>query len=166
MKELSRTRFLCETALIAAIYAALTLLLAPISYGPIQMRVSEALCVLPFFTPAGVPGLFIGCVLANLYTIGLGPLDIIFGSLATLIAAFLTWKIRNKNKWLLPLPSVLVNAFIVGWVLTVQYGISYPFNVLTVGAGQAIACYVIGMPLWFLLNRYRNTIFKRNETRN
>ena len=161
MTEVSKTRFICETALIAAIYAVLTLLLAPISYGPVQVRVSEALCVLPFFTSAAVPGLFIGCLLANLYTAGLGPMDIVVGSLATLLAAFITWKIRKKSKWLLPLPSVIVNAFLVGWVLTVQYGITYPLNVLSVGIGQAIACYAVGMPLWFLLRRYQSTIFKR-----
>lgn len=160
MEKASKTRFLCETGLIAAIYAALTLLLAPLSYGPVQVRISEALCVLPFFTPAAVPGLFIGCLLANLYTAGLGLMDIIVGSLATLLAAFITWKIRNKNKWLLPLPSVIVNAFLVARVLLVQYGTPYWLNVFTVGAGQAVACYVVGMPLWFLLNRYKKTIFR------
>lgn len=160
-EQISKPRFLCETALIAAIYAVLTLLFAPISYGPVQIRFSEALCILPFFTPAAVPGLFIGCVLANLYTIGLGPMDIVVGSLATLFAAFLTWKIRKKSKWLLPLPSVVANAFLVGWVLTVQYGVGYWFNVVTVGIGQAIACYAVGMPLFFLLRRYQTRIFKR-----
>ncbi len=160
MEKISKIRFLAEAGLIAAIYAALTLLLAPLSYGPVQVRVSEALCVLPFFTPAAVPGLFIGCLLANLYTAGLGVMDIVVGSLATLLAAFLTWKIRNKSKWLLPLPSVIVNAFLVAWVLSVQYGIPYWLNVASVGIGQAVACYVIGMPLWFLLNRYKKTLFR------
>ncbi|MEA5002230.1 MAG: QueT transporter family protein, partial [Christensenella sp.] len=94
MQNKSKVRYLCEASLIAALYAALTLLLAPLSYGPVQVRVSEALCVLPFFTPAAVPGLFIGCMLANLYTAGLGVMDIVVGSLATLLAATLTWLIR------------------------------------------------------------------------
>ena len=163
MQKVSKVRYLCEASLIAAIYAALTLLLAPLSYGSIQVRISEALCVLPFFTPAAVPGLFIGCLLANLYTVGLGLMDIVVGSLATLAAASLTWAIRKKNKCLLPLPSVILNAFLVAWVLVAQGQTPFPYwiNVLTVGAGQAVACYAIGMPLWFLLKRYQRTIFKR-----
>lgn len=161
MEQTSKTRLLCETAAIAAIYAVLTLVLAPFSYGPVQVRVSEALCILPFFTPAAVPGLFLGCLLANFYTVGIGPMDIIVGSLATLLAAFLTWKLRGKSKWLLPLPSVIVNAFLVAWVLLVQYGTPYWLNVASVGIGQAIACYGIGIPLWFLLNRYKRTVFRR-----
>lgn len=163
MEKTSKTRFICEAAIIAAIYAALTLILAPLSYGSIQVRISEALCVLPFFTPAAVPGLFIGCLLANLYTAGLGLMDIVVGSLATLLAAFITWKIRTKSKWLLPLPSVIVNAFLVAWVLVVQGQTPFPYwlTALSVGGGQAIACYGIGMPLWFLLNRYKRTVFQR-----
>ena len=163
MQGTSKVRYLCEASLSAAIYAALTLLLAPLSYGSVQVRISEALCVLPFFTPAAVPGLFIGCMLANLYTVGLGIMDIVVGSLATLLAATVTWLIRNKSKWLLPLPSVVANAFLVAWVLVAQGQTPFPYwvNVLSVGAGQAGACYAIGMPLFFLLKRYQKTIFKR-----
>lgn len=162
MERQSKTRFICETAVIAAIYAVITLLLAPFGFLQFQVRVSEAMCVLPFFTPAAVPGLFIGCLIANLLGSGtLGLMDIIVGSLATLLAAFITWKIRKKSKWLLPLPSVLLNAFLVSWTLQVMLGTPYWFNVLTVGIGQAIACYGIGMPLWFLLNRYKRNVFQR-----
>ena len=100
-------------AVLAALYAGLTVLLAPISYGAFQCRVSEALTLLPFFAPYTMWGLFIGCFLANLYTGSV--LDIVFGSLATLLAAFLTSKC--KNKWLAALPPVLVNAVVIGAVI-------------------------------------------------
>ena len=162
MERPSKTRFICETAVIAAIYAVVTLLLAPFGFLQFQVRVSEAMCVLPFFTPAAVPGLLIGCLIANLFGSGtLGLMDIIVGSLATLLAAFVTWKLRGRSKWLLPLPSVLANAFLVSWTLSVMLGLPYWMNVLTVGIGQAIACYAIGMPLWFLLKRYQKNIFQR-----
>ncbi|MEG2881676.1 MAG: QueT transporter family protein, partial [Christensenella sp.] len=127
--------------------------------GQIQLRVAEALCVLPFFTPAAVPGLFIGCLIANIFGSTLGLMDIIVGSLASLAAAFLASKI--KNKWLVPLPSVILNAFLVGWVLNTMLGLPYFINVLYVGVGQALACYAIGMPLLFILDKYKNRIFKR-----
>ncbi|MEF9987776.1 MAG: QueT transporter family protein [Christensenella sp.] len=155
----AKTRFICETAVIAAIYCVLTLLLAPLSFGQIQLRVAEALCVLPFFTPAAVPGLFIGCLIANIFGSTLGLMDIIVGSLASLAAAFLASKI--KNKWLVPLPSVILNAFLVGWVLNTMLGLPYFINALYVGVGQALACYAIGMPLLFILDKYKNRIFKR-----
>jgi len=93
------TLFLVQAALIAAVYVVLTLVFAPFSYGEIQVRISEALTILPFFTPAAIPGLFVGCILANLLG-GAIPLDIAFGSIATLIGAVFTYKLRNSNKWL------------------------------------------------------------------
>ncbi len=150
-------KFLCEAGIIAAIYAALTLAFAPISFGAMQLRVSEAMCVLPFFTPAAVPGLFIGCLISNLLGSPLGLMDVIAGSAATLIAALLTYKV--KNKWLAPLPSVIVNALLVAWVLNVSLGLPYFINVLYVGLGQAISCYALGMPLLFVLSRNRKALF-------
>lgn len=150
-------RFMAEAGIIAAFYFVLTIVNAAFSYGQIQVRISEALCVLPFFTPAAVPGLFIGCFFANLAGSTLGIFDIIFGSLATLFAAFLTYHI--KNKWLLPLPSVLINAFVVGALLYFLIGELFWESVLFVGAGQAIACYALGMPLFFLLNRHKTKLF-------
>ena len=145
-------------ALIAAVYAALTILLAPISYGPIQFRVSEALTVLPFLMPGSVWGIFVGCVLANLYTGSI--LDIIFGSLATLLAGLFTaWFGKKgdtvKNRVLGCLMPVLFNAVIVGAVLTWGYQIqefesplaSYGFNALTVGLGEVGVLYLIGYTL-------------------
>ncbi|MGL4483633.1 MAG: QueT transporter family protein, partial [Anaerovoracaceae bacterium] len=99
---MNKTKFLLQAAIIAAIYAALTIALAPISYGPMQVRIAEALTVLPAITPAAIPGLFIGCALANI----LGPygaLDIILGSTASLIAAVSSYLLRSKP-WLVPLP--------------------------------------------------------------
>ncbi len=150
---------LAVSAVIAAVYAALTIVLAPISYGPVQFRVSEALTALPFLMPGTVWGIFIGCVLANLYTGSV--LDIVFGSLATLLAGLCTaWfgKRGNtvKNRLLGCLMPVVFNAVIVGAVLTWGYKFqefpnsalaSYGFNALTVGLGEAAVLYLIGYPL-------------------
>ena len=118
-----------------------------IAYGPIQCRFSEALCVLPFLTPAATPGLFLGCLAANLLS-PYGALDIVFGSLATLLAAFWTQHIRHK--WLAPLPPVICNAVIVGAVVTVQqvpaelFWGTFAYNAFTIGLGEALACYILG----------------------
>ncbi|MBD5559144.1 MAG: QueT transporter family protein [Clostridia bacterium] len=156
-----RTRYIAEVGVIAALYAALTIVVAPISYGPLQIRISEALCVLPYFTGAAVPGLFIGCLIANGIGIvlgsSLGLMDVIVGSLTTLAAAYVTSKIHTKG--LVPLPAVLFNAALVPWTLQVMLGLPYWFNVLWVGAGQLVACYGLGYPLLLLLNRRRSAIF-------
>ncbi len=152
------TRYIAEAALIAAMYAVLTIAFAPISYGQVQLRVSEVLTVLPFFTPAAVPGLFVGCVVANIYG-GQGPIDIIFGSLATLIAAYLTYK--APKRWLAPLPPVIVNGVIIGFVL---YYVTQAPLFITMGwvaLGEAIACYALGYPLLTLLDKSRRRIFDR-----
>lgn len=145
-------------AVVAAAYAALTVLLAPISYGAVQFRVSEALTVLPFFMPCTVWGLWIGCIIANIYTGSV--IDIVFGSLATLMAALLTARFGKKgntvrNRVLGCLMPVLFNAVIVGAVLTWGYQIqefsspllSFGFNALTVGLGEAAVLYLIGYTL-------------------
>lgn len=159
----AKTKFIVTSAVIAAIYAAVTLAVAPIAYGPMQLRVSEAMCVLPFFTPAAVPGLFMGCVIANaagiLMGTSLGLMDVIVGSVATLLAAIAASKI--KNKWLVPLPAVVFNAFLVSWTLYVMLGIPYWLNVAWVGIGQAVSCYGFGMPLLFILEKNRKVIFER-----
>lgn len=147
---------LAQSGIIAAVYAALTLLFSPLSFGLSQLRVSEGLCILPHFTPAAVPGLFLGCVIANIFG-GFGLLDIVCGSLATLFAAYATYKI--KNKWLVPLPAVLANAVIVGAELAYLMNVPFWQAALGVGAGQAISCYVIGMPLLFALEKLQQ---KRN----
>lgn len=143
-------------AIIAAVYAAVTVMLAPISYLGMQVRVSEALTVLPFIFPESVMGLFIGCLIANIYG-GLGLIDIIFGSLATLIAGYLTS--RMPNQYLAPLPPVLVNAVVVGFILNFTLKLPLLLTMLTVGIGQFLACYVIGLPLLYWLKKQDWTKF-------
>lgn len=150
-------KFIIKSAIIAAIYAALTIVLLPISYGPIQMRASEALSILPYFTSAAIPGLFIGCLIANIAG-GLGWMDIIFGSLATLISAILTRMIPKSKKILVPLPAVIVNGIIVGWVVSKVYTedtLPMAVTMLAVAAGQAVSCYGLGYPLLKLFEKYK-----------
>ncbi len=149
------TRKIVFGAMIAALYAALTLLVYPWAFGPLQLRVAEALTVLPFLFPAAVPGLFVGCLLVNLIG-GFGMLDIVFGSLATLIAGVMTAKI--KNPYLAPLPPVLVNALVIGWVMTQAFigtpdAQPYWVFALQVGGGQLLACYGLGLPLLLVLRK-------------
>ena len=108
--------FMAQAAMVAAIYVVLTLLGASFSYGEVQVRISEALTILPVFTPAAIPGLFIGCLLSNILGGCILP-DIIFGSLATLIGAIFTWMLRNNNRFLAPLPPIIANVIVVPFVL-------------------------------------------------
>ena len=117
----NKVLFMTQAAMIAAIYVVLCLVFEPISYGAIQTRVAEALTVLPFFTPAAIPGLFIGCLIANMLGGGI-MLDVIAGSLTTLVAAYLTWMLRNKSKYLASVPPVVLNALVIPWVLKYGYG--------------------------------------------
>ena len=147
------TQYLAQSAVIAALYTVLTLVLAPISYGAVQVRVSEALTILPMFTPAAIPGLFLGCVLANLLG-GAIVWDVVFGSLATLIGAALGYKLR-KNRWLVPIPTVLANTVIVPLVLRYGYGmpISLPLLMVYILAGELVGCYLLGEVFAFVLLR-------------
>ena len=149
MKSTSKKiRFTVHAALIAALYTAVSLAFAPTSFGPVQLRISEALCVLPYFTPAAIPGLFIGCILSNCFVSGMIWADIVFGSLATLLSAVLARRLR-KYKWLVPLPAVVINALVVPFVLKFGYGFSDAlwFMAVTVGLGQIGACYCFGLPV-------------------
>ena len=152
-----KLRFWVEAAIIAAMYAVLTII-NPWSSGEIQVRISEALTVLPYFTPAAVPGLFIGCLTANIF-VGTGIYDIVFGSLTTLAAAFASYKI--KNKLLVPLPPVVLNAVVVAYVLKFTLGAPLLATMGFVALGQFIACYGLGYPLLLYLEKNRETIFKR-----
>ncbi len=137
---------LCVSAVIAALYTALTLIFQPISFGAVQLRVAEALTLLPAVLPQAIPGLTAGCLISNLI-FGSNVYDVVFGTLATLAAALWTRAIRRKL-WLAALPPVAVNAAVIGLVLTYAYGINAPLlNILTVGAGQAAVCYALGVPL-------------------
>lgn len=148
-KRMLTTRSLAVSAVIAALYAALTLLLAPISYGNLQCRVSEAMTLLPMLTPAAIPGLFVGCVIANLYTGSV--LDIVFGSLATLIAAIATYFLRNK-KILAGACPVVANGLIVGTVLSVSYGLPLLLTMVEVAVGE-IGAVLIGFVLLAALKK-------------
>lgn len=154
-----RSRFLAQAALIAAVYVVLCVAFSPISYGEIQVRVAEALVILPYFTPAAVPGLFIGCFISNILG-GSIVLDMVFGSIATLLGAVGTYYLR-RNKVLMMLPPVISNTLIVPFVLRFGYGVNLPipFMMLTVGIGEVIAVCVFGTVLLRVLERYKGVIF-------
>lgn len=136
--------------IIAALYAALTLLFAPISFGQIQFRVAEALTLLPVVSAPAVPGLFVGCLISNL-TYGAPWQDVVFGSLATLLAAVLTRWLR-KYAWLAALMPVICNGVIVGLVLSAVYQLPWAMTIATVALGEAAVCYMLGLPLVKLLH--------------
>ncbi|MCB6416327.1 QueT transporter family protein [Faecalimonas umbilicata] len=161
MKE-NKVTFLTQAAMIAAIYVVLTYVFAPFSFGEIQIRISEALTILPLFTPAAIPGLFIGCLIGNILGGAILP-DIIFGSLATLLGAVFTWLLRGHSKFLGPVPPIAANTIIVPFVLRYGYGIvlPIPFMMLTVGIGEVLSCGVLGMIVYFALARYKDVIFTK-----
>ena len=148
---------LAQGAMIAAIYVALTMVFAPISFGPVQFRIAEALCILPFFTPAAVPGLFVGYLLC-----GAMPLDVVFGSLATLIGAAGSWYLR-KHKWCVCIPPIMANTIIIPWVLRYAYGSEdmILMAMVTVGIGEILAIGVLGNALLITLERYKNLVFRQ-----
>ena len=165
MKNTTHTRilFLAQAGVIAALYVALTHLsnLAGLASGAIQVRISEAFCILAVFTPAAIPGMTIGCFLANLST-GCVWEDILFGSLASFLGAMGGWLLRKISVWLVPIPTVLANAIIVPFVLKYAYGLedAWWFLFLTVGAGEVIAAYAFGIALYFALRKRGDQIFR------
>lgn len=156
-----KIQHLTQAAMIAAIYVVLTWLFAPFSFGEIQVRLAEALTILPVFTPAAIPGLFVGCILGNILGGAVLP-DIIFGSLATLIGAVFTYQLRKAHPFLAPVPPIVANTLIVPFVLRYAYAVPLPipFMMLTVGIGEIISCGVLGMILYFALKRSCQTIFQ------
>ena len=156
-----KTIKLVQAAVIAALYVVLTMLANALGLAnyAIQVRFSEALTVLPFFTPAAVPGLFVGCLLSNMIT-GCAPWDLVFGSLATLVGALGTWALR-KHKWLAPLPPIVANIIVVPLVLSYVYKLegSLIYFAITVGIGEIISCGLLGMTLLFALDKRKNQIF-------
>ncbi len=151
----NKVLYIVQAALISGIYTAITLLLEPYSFGHMifQFRLSEALTVLPAIIPASIPGLFVGCLVSNMLG-GFGPIDMLFGSLATLLAAITSRKLR-KYPFLVPLPPVVFNAIIVGGYLKFLYYKDIPllFSMGWVGLGQLLACYGLGYPLLLLLKK-------------
>lgn len=153
--------FLTQAAMIAAIYVVLTVIFAPISFSVGQIRIAEALTILPVFTPAAIPGLFIGCLVGNVIAGAILP-DIIFGSLATLLGACFTYLLRKQNKFLAPIPPILSNTIIIPFILRYAYGMKHavPFMMLMVGIGEVISCGVLGLILYAALVKHKNRIFK------
>ena len=155
MKEKFTTRILCACAVIAALYAAVTIATAPFSYGLMQFRLSEALVVLCWFEPVLAVGITLGCFLANLFST-VTALDMVVGTLATALACL--WTIRCRKTWFIPMPNVLVNAVIVGGMLAF---ILFPDNLLVgfvtaflqVGFGELAVMYVLGLPLLLFAKR-------------
>ena len=165
------TRYLEEGAVIGAFYAVLTIALAPISFGVVQFRVSEALTILPLFTPAAIPGLTVGCIISNFVGTLMGAnlagaWYVLFGSAATLAAALCTYAMRNIKFKSLPLlsylPPIVFNALIVGgelfFMLPAEFSLT--LGVLSVGAGEAVVVFVLGIPLYYLLKKTK--IFEHN----
>ena len=158
--------FITQAAVIAAMYVVLTFVSSSLGLasGEIQIRLSEMLCVLPAFTPAAIPGLFLGCLLSNLLT-GCTVIDIVFGSLATLVAAVISYQLRNhKYPLLVTIPPVIVNMIVVPFILKFSYGVPLPIPVMmgTVGIGEMISCVVLGTVLYVALDK-RRVIFHQSR---
>ncbi len=154
MLIMTKTKSLVYGAVVAAVYAALTLVFSAISFGPIQFRVSEVLTVLPIFLPCSIPGLTIGCIVVNLIG-GYGIYDIVFGSLATLLGALGTWIFRKKPVFAM-LSPVVFNGLIVGSMLyfIVPNSGALLFNIGTVAFGEMVICFGLGMPLVRFLKKH------------
>lgn len=168
MKE-TNTRLITMGAAIAALYVVLTLVANAFGLAnyAIQVRFSEALTILPYFTPVAIPGLFAGCIISNILT-GAMPLDVIFGSLATLIGAIGTNILKKKFpkiKLLAPLSPIIANTIVVPFVLAYVYKFdgSIPYFMLTVGIGEVISCGILGMILLFSLEKYKSRLFFDNS---
>ena len=159
--QTSKIIYITQAALIAALYTVLTMLAAgfDLASGAVQVRFSEALTILPFFTPAAIPGLTIGCLLSNTLT-GCALPDIIFGTLATFLGAVGSFALR-KNRWLCALPPIISNMLIIPFILTYAYHIpgGVPLFMLTVGLGELISCMVLGQLLLQVLLPLRGKIF-------
>ena len=156
-----KTASLTISAIIAALYIVLTFLANALGLAnyAVQVRFSESLTILPYFTKAAIPGLFIGCLLSNILT-GCAIPDIVFGSLATLIGAVITYALRSY-KWVAPIGPILSNAIIVPFVLLYAYGIQpLWFSFATVTIGEIISCGVLGMLLLFTLEKHRHILFR------
>lgn len=151
-----KTKTLTQAAIIAALYVVLTHLANAfgLASGAVQVRLSEALTVLPYFTPAAIPGLFLGCLIANLTT-GLHVIDVLAGSLVTLFAAYLTYILRRHSPWLAPLPPIVLNALVVP--LIIRYVYQVPGAVLyfvgTVAMGEILSAGLLGMLLLYAIKK-------------
>ena len=163
-KQSSKIIYITQAALIAAIYTVLTMIAAgfDLASGAIQVRFSEALTILPYFTPAAIPGLTIGCLLSNTLT-GCALPDIIFGTLATFLGAVGSYALR-RNRWLCALPPIISNMLIIPFILTYAYHIpgGIPLFMLTVGTGELISCMGLGQILLQALLPFRGRLFAQD----
>lgn len=160
-------KIITTCSMIAAIYAALTFCIAPLSFSVFQFRISEALTILPLFTPLAIPGLFVGCLISNILGVVLGQVpiwDVLFGSFSTLGASICTYMVgkislKPLRYSLAPLFPVLFNGIIVGYELTLFYGGILSINILTVSFGELVVCYLLGGGLIYLLDK--NSLYKK-----
>ncbi len=164
--------YIVESALISALYIGLTLIgnLLGLSFGHLQFRISEVLVILPIFTPSAISGLAVGCFISNI-TSSLGPVDMLFGTLATLIAAMLTYYLRKITVKGFPvfsfLPAIVINALIIGMEINIFLPVDasvwgFVMSALSVGAGEAAVCIFLGIPLYFALKKYGFTLEKQH----
>lgn len=144
-----------EAGVIAALYVVLCLVLRPLSFSAVQVRIAEALCVMPYFTPAAVPGLAIGCLLANILG-GANIIDIVFGTVATLMGAVGSYLLR-RHKYLVSIPPIVANTLIIPFVLRFAYGEAQPTGLImaAVGTGEILSAGVLGTGLLLILS-HRN----------
>lgn len=159
-----KVKFITQSAVIAAMYVVFTMIanMFGMANGIIQVRISEAFTVLPYFTPAAIPGLFVGCLLANFLT-GATMLDVIFGSIATLTGAIGSYLIR-KNKYLVSIPPIVVNMIAIPLLFTYVYRFenSFWYFVATIGIGELISCGVLGTALLLGLEDYKDKLFPKD----
>ena len=162
-KARKRLAYITEASAIAALYTVITIAIGPLGNAAIQCRIPEAMCVLAIFTPAAIPGMTIGCLISNIAT-GCLWQDVLFGTLATLIGV-IGARLLRRIWWLTPLPTVVSNTLIVPFVLAYAYGAEegIPFLMLTVGIGEVISAYVLGIVLYFALRKNARYIFKNTQ---
>ena len=162
-KARKRLAYITEASAIAALYTVITIAIGPLGSAAIQCRIPEAMCILAIFTPAAIPGMTIGCLISNIVT-GCLWQDVLFGTLATLIGVIGARMLRHIW-WLTPLPTVISNTLIVPFVLAYAYHAEdgIPFLMLTVGIGEVISAYVLGIALYFALRKNARYIFKNTQ---
>lgn len=156
--------YICQAGIIAALYVALLFVFAPISFGAVQVRVAEALTILPIFTPSAIPGLFIGCLLGNFLGGGI-IIDIIFGSIATLLGAIGTYFLRKRNPIFGTIPPIVANTLIVPFVIKYAYAdeMSLPLIVLAILGGEVLSCGILGGMLGLSLKKTKLVFSKEKK---